>query len=228
MCGRYAITHTELIPGFFEVEDLRIPPRFNVAPTQFAPVVFNDTELQRRIVDFMKWGLVPSWSKDVSIGSRMINARAETVASKPSFRGPFRYRRCLVPASGFFEWKQTSDGKKPFYFSRTENSLLGLAGVWDEFTDGDTILYTYSIITRAATPLMSRYHHRMPVIIEKEDFEEWLSFKTSVKAALDLLEAGGEKDLDVYPVSTLVNNVRNDSPENIKQLTRDAGQRPAD
>ena len=128
MCGRYALTHTELIPGFFEVEDLRIPPRFNVAPTQFAPVVFNDTELQKRIVDFMRWGLVPSWSKDISIGSRMINARAETVASKPSFRGPFRYRRCLVPASGFFEWKQTSGGRQPFHFSQLENPLLAWPG----------------------------------------------------------------------------------------------------
>ena len=112
-------------------------------------------------------------------------------------------------------------GRGPFYFSRTENPLLGLAGVWDEFTDGDTVLYTYSIITRAATPRMSRYHHRMPVIIEKEDFGQWLSAETSVRAALDLLEAGGEKNLDVYPVSTLVNNVRNDSPENINRLTID-------
>ncbi len=221
MCGRYAITHTELIPGFFEVEDLRIPPRFNVAPSQFAPVVFNDCELQRRIVDFMKWGLIPSWSKDISIGSRMINARAETVASKASFRAPFRYRRCLIPASGFFEWKQTSEGKKPFYFSRIENPLLGLAGVWDEVTDGDMILYTFSIITRAATPQMSRYHHRMPAIIEKEDFRKWLSVETSVRAALDLLEAEEEKNLDIYPVSTLVNNVRNDSPECLSELTRE-------
>jgi putative SOS response-associated peptidase YedK len=221
MCGRYALTHTELIPGFFEVEDLRIPPRFNIAPTQFAPVVFLDSELQKRIVDFMKWGLVPSWSKDVSIGSRMINARAETVASKPSFRGPFRYRRCLVPASGFFEWKQTQGGKQPFYFFHAENPLLGLAGVWDEYTDGDTLLYTYSIITRPATAQMSRYHQRMPVAIEPGDFDEWLSAETSVKGALGLLEAEPEKNLDVYPVSTIVNNVRNDSPENLKQLAID-------
>lgn len=221
MCGRYALTHTELIPGFFEVEDLRVPPRFNIAPSQFAPVVFNDTELQLRIVDFMNWGLVPSWSKDPSIGSRMINARAETVASKPSFRGPFRYRRCLVPASGFFEWKQTSDGKKPFYFFQAENPLLALAGVWDEYTDGDTLLYTYSIITRPATPQISSYHQRMPVLIEPGDFEKWLSSVTSVSGALDLLQAEPGKTLDIYPVSTLVNNVRNDSPECVSRLTID-------
>lgn len=221
MCGRYAITHTELIPGFFEVEDLRIPPRFNVAPTQFAPVVFNDVELQKRIVDFMQWGLVPSWSKDASFGSRMINARAETIASKPSFRSPFRYRRCLVPASGFFEWKQTSFGKKPHFFSRTKSPLMGLAGVWDEYTDGDRILYTYSIITRASSPQMASYHHRMPVTIDQECFGEWLSADTSVRDALALLEADAGKSFDVHPVSTLVNNVRNDSPECLRELTID-------
>jgi putative SOS response-associated peptidase YedK len=221
MCGRYAITHTELIPGFFEVEDLRIMPRFNVAPTQFAPVVFNDSELQRRIVDFMKWGLVPSWSKDPSFGSRMINARAETVASKPSFRNPFRYRRCLVPASGFFEWKQSINGKKPYFFFKSKSPLMGLAGVWDEYTDGDKILYTYSIITRASSPQMAGYHHRMPVTIDQEYFGEWLSANTSVKGALELMEENAGNEFDVYPVSTLVNNVRNDSPECLEQLMID-------
>jgi len=216
MCGRYAITHTELIPDFFEVDDLKIPPRYNVAPTQFAPVVFHDPEEGRRVADMMKWGLVPSWSKDISIGSRMINARSETIAGKPSFRGPFKYRRCLIPASGFFEWKQTSSGKKPFYFFQTESPLLGLAGIWDEFTDGETVLHTYSIITRAANPQMARYHHRMPVPIDSPDFSEWLSPDTGPREALGLLGVGAEARFDVHPVSTLVNNVRNDSPECVR------------
>ena len=221
MCGRYAITHTELIPGFFEVEDLRIPVRFNVAPTQFAPVVFTDPEAGKRIVDFMKWGLVPSWSKDISIGSRMINARAETVASKPSFRGPFRHHRCLVPASGFYEWKQTPSGKQPYYFSTRENPLMGLAGIWDEYTDGDTILYTYSIITRAADRWMSGFHNRMPVIINPDDFGIWLSGDAGARTARELIEAGSGGKLEARPVSTFVNNVRNDSPECLEQLTID-------
>ncbi len=219
MCGRYALTHTELIPGFFEVEDLRIPPRFNIAPTHFAPVVFDDPELRKRIVDMMKWGLVPSWSKDLSMGSRMINARAETVAVKPSFRGPFRYRRCLVPASGFYEWKQDSSGKSPCYFFRSESPLLGLAGVWDEYTDGDMVLHTYSIITGAASSRMSRYHHRMPALIEPDYFNEWLSVDTPAGDALSLLERSSGKHFDVYPVSTFVNNVKNDSPVCLRELT---------
>lgn len=216
MCGRYAITHTELIPGFFEVDDLKIPPRYNVAPTQFAPVVFNDPEEERRVVDLMKWGMVPSWSRDVSIGSRMINARSETIAEKPSFRGPFRHRRCLIPASGFFEWKQTSSGKIPYYFFRTKTPLLGLAGVWDEYTDGETILHSYSIITRAASPQMASYHDRMPVLIDSRDFGEWLSPATGTRQAIDLLNVGVEASFDVHPVSTFVNNVRNDSPDCVR------------
>ena len=221
MCGRYAITHTELIPGFFEVDDLRVPVRFNVAPTQFAPVVFNDVEAGRRIVDFMKWGLVPSWSKDVSIGSRMINARAETVASKPSFRGPFRHHRCLVPASGFYEWKTTSAGKQPYYFTSAEGPLMGLAGIWDEHTDGETILYTYSIITREADSRMARYHSRMPVIIRRESFADWLSGDAGAKEALELISRASGDFLSAHPVSTFVNNVMNDSPQCLEELTID-------
>jgi len=218
MCGRYAITHTELIPGFFEVEDLRIPPRFNVAPSQFAPVVFIDPERRSRVIDFMQWGLVPHWSKDPSIGSRMINARAETITVKPSFRGAFEYRRCLVPAGGFFEWKQTPEGKLPYYFFRTDIPLLGLAGVWDEYTDGDLILHTFSIVTRAASPWMSRHHQRMPLVIEPECFREWLSPDTPRRQALGLLDSGSEAVYGLHPVSTLVNNVRNDTPECVRMV----------
>lgn len=209
--------HTELIPGVFEVEDLRIPPRFNIAPYQYAPVVFNDSERGKRKLDLMRWGLVPFWSKEPSTGNRMINARAETVAVKPSFRGPFRYRRCLVPASGFFEWKSTSSGRIPHYFPRKEFPLMGFAGIWDEFTDGENILYTYSIITREANTQLSSYHQRMPVVIEPDDFKEWLAADTPVKEALGLMENCSEMTYDPYPVSRIVNNVRNDSPECVKE-----------
>ncbi|TVQ55544.1 MAG: SOS response-associated peptidase, partial [Phycisphaerales bacterium] len=183
MCGRYSLTTSaEALAQLFRAAiNFELRRRYNIAPTQVAPVARAlDGDRQREVVG-MQWGLVPSWAKDPSIGSRMINARSETAAEKPSFRSAFKRRRCLVPASGFYEWKKLDPGKKssakqPFYIYRADEQPLVMAGLWESWNDPESEkpLETYSILTTEANEQLRDLHDRMPVILEPEQFDAWL------------------------------------------------------
>ena len=165
----------------------------------------------------MKWGLVPPWAKDPAIGSQMINARAETVAEKPSFRHVIKYRRCIVPGSGFFDWKHEGKSKQPYYFRMKNGSPLGFAGIWEEWKAPDgSLLDTFSILTTTANELVATVHDRMPVIFPPDEYGTWLNKHLTDPAELEpLYKPFPAALMDAYPVSDRVNTVRNNSPENI-------------
>ena len=189
-----------------------LQPRYNIAPTQDVIVVRAVADgLQ---VDSLRWGLVPFWAKDPAIGNRMINARAETVAEKPSFRQALRRRRCVVPADGFFEWQKTADGKQPWYISAADSRLLAFAGLWEEWRDADAAtLQTFTIITTVADAFMQTLHHRMPVMFDRAGVEQWLN-PAAAPADIDcLLQSATAPELRAWPVSPAVNTPLNDRPE---------------
>jgi putative SOS response-associated peptidase YedK len=198
--------------------------RFNVAPSQqiFAVVCTRDGETRR--LGTLKWGLVPSWAKDPSVGNRLINARAETVASAPSFRSAFERRRCLVPANGFFEWRQDPGPKKsrghPFFARPTDGSLLALGGVWEVWHGpDDLVLRTVAIVTTIANAEMSAVHDRMPVIVGPDDWARWLAPEALEPAEAGALLRPAEGDLlALAAVSDLVNSPKFDTPELIEPL----------
>ena len=169
-----------------------------------------------RRLELMQWGLIPCWAKDKTIGSQCINARAETVATKPSFRAAFKARRCLVPAIGYYEWRQGPAGKQPFFITSVDDEPLAFAGLWESWTDKETgeIIRSYSILTCTANPFLSEIHDRMPAIVEPKDFETW--FAGPPKQALELI-CPATRSLKAYPVSKQVNSPRNNSPELIRE-----------
>jgi putative SOS response-associated peptidase YedK len=218
MCGRYTLkAEKEEMEKAFDakVESAdALPFRFNIAPTQFVPVV-RHLEAEN-FLSAMKWGLIPSWAKDEKIGNKMINARAETIAEKPAFRSAFKSRRCIVPASGFYEWKKLERGKQPFYFHLKNKPVFGFAGLWEEWRDDETgeILETCTIITTEANEVLLPVHDRMPVILKAEDYDEWLDPKEANKERLQkLLAPYPAKEMSSHSVSRAVNSPTVDSPE---------------
>ena len=214
MCGRYALTTSpEILRALLYLRWLKydVVSRYNIAPTQTAPVARLDENQDRELVG-MRWSLVPSWAKDISIGARMINARSETAATKPSFRAAMKKRRCVVPASGFYEWKKLdSRGKQPYYISRADDQPLLMAGLWERWTDPDkpdTPLETFTVLTTDANDEVGELHDRMPVILEPEDVGQWFEGKD----VGGLLRSAASGVLGMYPVSTKVNSPKNDDP----------------
>ena len=219
MCGRYTLTHEErllkkLLKAAF---DIYLKPRFNIAPTQPIPIARIEPFTNRRHLTFAHWGLIPSWSKDPSIASKLINARSETLREKPSFRGAYKYRRCLIPATGFYEWKATTSKgpKTPHYIHMLDGSPFAFAGLWETYLSPDgSEIDTATIITTEANPLIKELHPRMPVIIPPKHYSTWLDPDNPKALTLDeLLTPYPADEMDYYPVSTAVNNVKNDSPE---------------
>jgi putative SOS response-associated peptidase YedK len=197
-----------------------LEPRYNIAPTQPVAVV-RQSELGRAL-GVVQWGLVPSWAKDPTMGSKMINARAETVAEKPAFRAAFKQRRCLVLADGFYEWQPTStrQPKQPFYIHRQDDEPFAFAGLWEYWEGADGALETCTIITTEANELVSPIHERMPVIIAPDDYAQWLDPTTKQATPLqELLQPYDSDALEAYPVSHAVNNARNESPKCIAPVT---------
>lgn len=186
-------------------------PRFNIAPTQQVAVIA-DREPKR--LCFMKWGLVPAWAKDPKIGSRMINARSETAAEKPSFRAAFKRRRCLIPADGYYEWTRRGKKKIPMYIQHAERDIFAFAGIWENWKQPDgTWLQTCAILTTDANKKVRPIHHRMTVIVEPEDYETWLAPRALSPPEWQPLMAGPRPEqLKFHEVSTQVNRPANDNP----------------
>jgi putative SOS response-associated peptidase YedK len=221
MCGRFtlisSVADLQLRFGF-DMEPAEVRPRHNVAPTQQVLTVVNDGE---RRGEMMRWGLVPSWAKDVKIGSRMINAVSETAATKPAFRSAFRRRRCLVLADGFYEWRKEGKQRIPLYFSQKSGEPMAFAGLWENWKspDGDWIR-SCTILTTAANSFIEPVHNRMPVILSSETEPLWLDPLTETPDNLQpLLLSAPSEMLDVREVSPSVNNVRNDNPGCIDPVT---------
>jgi len=212
MCGRFAFySPSEAAAALFGVSaTLEVEPRYNIAPTQFIAAIRNADDDDRELV-MLRWGLVPFWAKDPSIGNRMINARAETVAEKPAYRAAYKHRRCFVLADGFYEWRKAGDRKTPYYISLASGEPFALAGLWENWNDKQTgdSLQSATLITTAANDFMTPLHHRMPVILEATTAGEWLA------GSNDLLDdvAAITPPLQAWPVDRRVNNARNDGEE---------------
>jgi putative SOS response-associated peptidase YedK len=213
MCGRYTLrTPVAVLAEGFEIEDYpsSLPPNYNVAPTQEVAAVVEEDD--KRKLEMFHWGLIPSWAKDPAIGNKMINARAETVSEKPSFRKAFKVRRCLILADGFYEWQKTDNGKKPYHIKMQDDSPFAFAGLWETWKDDEEIR-SCTIITTNANDLMSEIHHRMPVILPPENYGVWLDPNFDEKEALtSLLKPYPADAMEAYPVSRRVNKPSNNEP----------------
>jgi putative SOS response-associated peptidase YedK len=219
MCGRFTLKTSGKVmaQAFGLAEEPTLQPRYNIAPTQPVPIIrvlrANPETKQRELVP-LRWGLVPSWADDPAIGNRMINARAESVASRPSFREALKYRRCLVPADGFYEWKKEGSRKQPVYIRRKDGQPFAFAGLWEEWERGGEVIESCTIITTEANDLMAEYHDRMPVILCPKDYDLWLDPDVQDPNLLEpLLRPCPSDELEVYPVSRLVNDPRHEDPK---------------
>lgn len=217
MCGRFTLTidpaDAKEIFGDYSFPS-EFAPRYNIAPTQPVLAIANDG---RKQADFFIWGLIPSWSKDPAIGNRLINARAETLAEKPSFRGSLKYKRCLVLADGFYEWKSQpgTKTKVPHFIHMKAGQPFAFAGLWDTWNsaDGSTVR-SCTIITTDPNELMAGLHNRMPVILRPQDYENWLDpAPRNAETLAPLLKPYAAGDMAAFPVSTMVNSPANDRPE---------------
>ena len=238
MCGRFTLrTPATVLIEHFDL-DVRgdrqlalFEPRYNIAPTQEIVVVRADAPGGRRSAAMMRWGLIPSWTKEPASGPPMINARGETLAEKPAFRSAFRSRRCLIPADGFYEWQQSAGGsrgkKQPYYIHRRDGEPFAFAGLWEKWkgepspsptlkvsgSDAPLAVESCTIVTTAANDQLRELHDRMPVILAPGDYEQWLNPDVQDPAMLQhLLEACPHDELVAEPVSTHVNRVANDDP----------------
>ena len=216
MCGRYVLIPNKQVAKTFEIAEpqmklVETTPNFNIGPGFIEPVVVRHSP---NSLELMKWGLIPPWAKDIKIGFKMINARAETLISKISFRKPFKSQRCLVPANGFYEWKQTNSGKIPYYISIKEQPVFGMAGLYEIAHDGDgREIKSFTIITTTPNVLMAEIHDRMPAILNPADYDYWLdnSKYEEHKLLSLLLPFAGE--MEMHPVSTKVNKLENQEKE---------------
>ena len=221
MCGRFTTTMPlEELVKYFHIQKItgEYTPLYNAAPSQNIPVIIDNDP---RMLVFFRWGLVPSWAKDINIGYRLINARAESLLEKPSFRNAYKKRRCLIAADSFFEWKEESQKKKvPYRIMMKNDSPLAIAGLWEEWKQPQQeALFSCTIITTEANSLLQPIHKRMPAIIAPEQLDLWLDPKIQDPAKLDpLLRPYPADRFHYYPVSPLVNSPRNNSPEVLAPL----------
>ena len=217
MCGRYRLSRRkQLIQEYFDTTDeVDWEPRYNIAPAQTVPVIRQGAREPVRRASLMRWGLVPNWAKDSTIGPRMINARAETAAEKPAFKELLQRRRCLVPADGFYEWQKTGKSKQPYCFEMMEREPFAFAGLWDSWrTPNGATLETCTILTTTPNQLLADMHDRMPVILPSASYDLWLDpgFR-DLAATSEMLKPYDAGQMRRYPVSPRVNNVANDDPQ---------------
>jgi putative SOS response-associated peptidase YedK len=224
MCGRYTLSarRLALLEERLHTTFPELTPRYNIAPSQEVPVIRRTEEGYALVM--ARWGLIPSWAKDPKTGYRMINARAETVAEKPAFRSAFRYRRCLIPADGAYEWRQTNGHKTPYYICMKDRQPFAFAGLWEHWQgEADEAIESCAIIVTEANELVRPIHDRMPVILSPEDYTLWLDPEvTKVEPLNALLRPYPPETMTAYPVSARVNQPRNDTPDLITPLEADS------
>jgi putative SOS response-associated peptidase YedK len=219
MCGRYRLSRRkQLVEEYFDAvsDDAGDwTPRYNIAPTQPVPVIRQNPKEPRRELSWMRWGLIPSWAKDASVAAQMINARSETAATKPAFREPLSSRRCLIPADGFYEWKRSGKMKQPYCFEVNDGELFAFAGLWDRWKDpSGQWIKSCSILTTTPNAVTSTVHDRMPVILDRADYDLWLDpGMKDVAAASGLLKPYDARLMRCYPISTRVDHAANDDEE---------------
>jgi putative SOS response-associated peptidase YedK len=218
MCGRYRLSRRkQVVEEYFDTvsgEEVW-NPRYNIAPTQPIPVIRQNPKEPVRELSLMRWGLVPSWAKDLSGAARMINARAETASTKPAFRDALTSRRCLIPADGFYEWTRAGKTKQPYCFEVNDGELFAFAGIWDRWKDATgKWLETCSILTTTPNALTSAVHDRMPVILDPDGFDLWLDpAMSNISEISELLKPFDAGLMRCYPVSTRINHVANDDED---------------
>jgi putative SOS response-associated peptidase YedK len=215
MCGRFTLKAPPrtIQEHFLLPEIIDLPPRYNIAPSQNIAVVRKLPEMNFRQLDMLRWGLIPHWAKDMKIGYKMINARGETLAQKPSFRAAFKKRRCLVVADGFYEWQHSGSSKQPYFVHFKDNSFFGFAGLWESWNSPDgNIMESCTIITTLPNELIKEIHDRMPVILHPEQYELWLHASSPEQSLLNLIMPYPADEMAVYRISTEVNSPQNDSP----------------
>ena len=223
MCGRFTLTadpsDLQEAVNWVDFGNADISPRYNIAPSQGIPVVTNDG---KKKLDFFTWGLVPHWAKDPKIGFRMINARSETVATKPSFRNAFKKHRCLIPSNGFYEWKGTKGQKQPMFLTLPDGGPFAFAGlweIWDNRGKEQTPYRSCTILTREASESVKPIHHRMPVILKPEAYDIWLDpDNQNIDSISAVIQRQIYTELTSIPVSKQVNSVKNNGPENIQAI----------
>ena len=223
MCGRKTlIKDINSIIEEMDIEEWQdsdlYQPRYNIAPSQYSPVIIDKVVRHAKL---MRWGLIPNWAMDISIGSKLINARAETLLQKPSFQNLVPSRRCVVISDGYFEWKRTSGRSIPYYIHHQENKLLPMAGLWDIWKkpNGENI-FSYTVITTKPNPSIEEIHHRMPVILNAKSLDPWLKVRnTTIADAIKVLKPY-DRDLISYEVSRMVNSPKNNRPECILPLNK--------
>lgn len=216
MCGRFTLAKTpeQVAKAFNLTEVPDFPPRYNIAPSQPVGVIMQDRDSGKRKFRLMVWGLIPAWAKDPE-KLTFINARSETISEKPSFRSAYKYRRCLIPADGFYEWQKTRGAKQPFHFTMAGNSLFAFAGIWEAWND----IETFTILTTTANTLLATIHERMPVILRPEDYARWLDPNIQDARQLsDLLRPFPDEPMQAIPVSTRVNSATLDDVQCIEPL----------
>jgi len=221
MCGRYVITSPlEGLRALFDFEESpNLAPRYNAAPGQDLPVV-RRTETGRNALAALRWGLIPSWSKDAAAGYKMINARSETAADKPSFRSAFKQRRCLVPADGWYEWVKDESGKQPYLIRLADDRPFAFAGLWESWRGEDERpIETFTILTTQAAPSIEGLHHRMPCVLDDSAARAAWTAPDASAAALAALLRPYSGALSHHPVARAVGNVRNDDPSLIEPAT---------
>jgi putative SOS response-associated peptidase YedK len=218
MCGRYTLKTPveELAEEFgFEASSVELPPNYNVAPTQEVAAILEEDGKRR--LELLRWGLIPSWADDPSIGSRMINARSETAPEKPSFRRAFHERRCLIPADGFYEWQRTNGAKQPYYIRMKVGRPFAFAGLWESWKDdGGPEIRSCTILTTKPNALAAEIHDRMPVILPAGSYDAWLDPETGRDELYGLLAPYPEDEMEAYPVSRFVNSPQNNDPRCIE------------
>lgn len=226
MCGRYRLSRRkQILAEHFDAApfDDDWEPRYNIAPTQPVPVIRQHPKEPQRVLSLMRWGLVPSWAKDTSGAAGMINARSETVATKPAFRDPIKFRRCLIPADAFYEWRRSGTAKQPYCLEVNDGELFAFAGLWDGWKDPNgQWMKSCSLLTTTPNAVTSQVHDRMPVILGKDDYELWLDpGMTNVEAVSDLLKPFDARLMRMFPVSSRVNHVANDDAECARPIDMD-------
>lgn len=216
MCGRYKLTvpFPEIVRLYNLTNSVNLPARYNIAPTQDVLVVIDDTEMKQRRGEMMRWGLVPRWAKDVKIGYHLINAKAESVSTRPAYREAFKTRRCIIPADAFYEWQETGQSlKQPYAIVMKDRSVFSFAGLWEKWTDKTSgeVICSCTIITTEPNELCAPIHNRMPVILDPKNYAQWLGEQLAKNEELHaMLKPFPAERMACFKIGTRIGNVKND------------------